>query len=127
MRSSPTPTLAVAAALLALAGVAHAQPDPLLGQRTWMQCRACHALKAGDPVRSGPSLQGMFGRTAATRADFAYSPALKASKIVWSLATLDAFIASPSTVVKGTRMGFAGISDPAKREALIAYLQQEAK
>ena len=44
------------------------------------------------------------------------------SGIVWTPAKLDEFIAKPRAVVPGTSMVFAGISDPAARKALVAYL-----
>ena len=120
----------VAFALLAaaVASSAHAQaPDPALGKRLWMQCRACHAAKPGEPPKAGPSLNGVFGAKAGTKPGFAYSPALKASGITWTDATLDAFIASPAKAVKGNRMGFFGMPDAKNRAALIAFMKVETQ
>lgn len=115
-------------AILATASTAAAQaPDPVLGKRLWMQCRACHASKAGDAPKAGPSLNGIFGAKAGTKTAFAYSPALKASGIVWTDKTLDAFIASPAQAVKGNRMGFFGMPDAKNRAALIAFLKVETQ
>ena len=41
--------------------------------------------------------------------------------------TLDAYIADPQEFIKGNRMAFGGITDPAERADLIAYLEQAAK
>lgn len=116
-------------AVLAGASTAAAQPtdQAALGKRLWMQCRACHASKAGEAPKAGPSLNGIFGAKAGTKTAFAYSPALKASGIVWTDKTMDAFIASPAQTVKGNRMGFFGMPDPKNRAALIAFLKVETR
>jgi cytochrome c len=54
---------------------------------------------------------------------FAYSPAMKAQKGVWTEAELNAFIAKPAAKVPGTRMIYAGQPDAAKRVRLIAWLK----
>jgi cytochrome c len=47
---------------------------------------------------------------------------MKASGVVWDRDTLDRFLARPNDVVPGNRMSFAGVSQPAKRAAIIEYL-----
>jgi len=117
-------------ALLGLAWASPAQPGPAPqpGAQLWLQCRACHSLKAGESDKTGPNLNRVFGARAATlRKDYAYSPALKASGIVWDEATLDAWLRQPAGLVRGNRMAFGGIADPAKRKALIAWLKRETR
>jgi cytochrome c len=127
MRALPL-MLAASTMLSAVASSAAAQtPDAALGKRLWMQCRACHAAKPGEPPKAGPSLNGIFGAKAGTKTTFAYSPALKASGIVWTDATMDAFVASPAKVVKGNRMGYGGMPDAKNRAALIAFMKVETK
>ncbi len=92
------------------------------GQTAWIQCRACHSLEAGAPHKLGPNLFGIIGQPAASRAGFNYSPALKASGLVWDRATLDRWIEKPSAVLKGHRMVFIGIPDAARRAALIDFI-----
>ena len=70
----------------------------------------------------GPSLAGVVGRKAGTLAGFSFSEALKGSGKTWDEATLDAFLTSPMAAVPGTRMTYAGQSDPAKRRDVIDYL-----
>lgn len=119
----------IAAVLLATAGVggtAHAQaaPDPVKGKQQFGQCRVCHNIDAKAPDGLGPNLWGAYGSKAATRrTKFAYSPALKASKLTWDDATLDKWITDPGRLVKGTKMEFIGIARKPVRDNIIAYLK----
>lgn len=85
-------------------------------------CRACHVVKKDAKSGLGPNLFGVVGRPAGSAVGFNYSPALKASKLKWDDATLDAYLASPMKKVPGSRMPIA-TPDPAKRAAIIAYLK----
>lgn len=96
------------------------QGDPKSGEVIYSRCQACHAL-AYD--RTGPRHCGLFGRRAGSVKDFAYSDAMKRSKIVWTEKTLDRFLTNPLAAVPGTAMGYAGIPDRKERAALIAYLK----
>lgn len=114
-----TRSLLLALLPLALAGCGESRPDP---QGAVAGCTSCHSLKPGEPSRAGPNLADVLGRKAGTVPGFAYSPAMKASGVVWDRATLDRFLASPNEVVPGNRMSFAGVSQPAKRAAIVEYL-----
>lgn len=116
-----------ALATLGLPASAHAQAaDAAKGKTLFMRCAICHAVEPGKN-KLGPSLSGMFGRKAGTVPGFTYSPAMKSSKIVWDDKAVDAFIAKPTAVVPGTRMAFPGLSNPADRASLIAYLRSSTK
>jgi len=110
-----------AAIALALAATAPAAQDALRGEQVYARCLACHAL-ASDRV--GPRHCGLFGRLAGSVPGFAYSPAMKNSKIVWDEKTLDLFLAKPLKMVPGTSMTYDGVPDPGERADLIAYLRQ---
>ena len=101
------------------AGAAAAPADVAAGEAVYARCQACHAL-AYD--RTGPRHCGLIGRRAGSVPGYAYSEAMKESKIVWSAATLDRFLANPTVAMPGTTMGYAGVADAKERAALIAYL-----
>jgi cytochrome c len=111
------------ASLLAFGAAAAVQaaPDAVRGEQVYVRCLACHAL-AYDRV--GPRHCGLFGRLAGSVPGFAYSPAMKKSKIVWNEKTLDQFLKSPMKMVPGTAMTYDGVPDPKDRADLIAYLKQ---
>ena len=96
-----------------------AEGNPNAGKKLYQMCSGCHALAQN---KTGPRHCGVIGRPAGTGKDFSYSSAMRQSGIVWDTANLDRFIASPATVVPGTKMNFAGLSDADKRQDLIAYL-----
>jgi cytochrome c len=89
---------------------------------SFAQCKACHAVEPGKHG-IGPSLHGVYGTKAGEIAGFDFSPALKASGLNWDDSTLDKWLTSPMKLVPGTRMSYAGMSDPAKRAELVAYIK----
>lgn len=88
----------------------------------YAQCAACHAVVKGAPHGLGPNLWGIAGTKAGAIPDYGFSPALKASGLVWDEATLDKWLENPRALVPGTKMSFAGISDPAQRKELVSWL-----
>lgn len=116
--------LAALAALSVALGpnAAFAQADTVAeGQRLFQQrCGACHQITT--PRNGvGPNLQGLIGRKAGSVQGYNYSPALKASDVIWSTETLDTFLTNPSVMVRGTRMtqrfGSAG-----ERQTIIEFI-----
>lgn len=93
----------------------------MAGRTAFATCAVCHSAEKGRVV-VGPPLFGVVGRKAGTVPGFSYSKAMAASGITWDTASIDAFITSPQAKVPGTRMPFAGLKDPVKRAAIIAYL-----
>lgn len=109
-----------AAGAIALAAGARAEPaDALPGASLYRaRCGTCHSL---DANRIGPAHRGVFGRMAGTAPGYSYSPALKASGIIWNAANLDQWLRGPQKLVKGSKMYFVmqGASD---RALIIEYL-----
>jgi cytochrome c len=106
------------------AGAGDAAANPTLGASppAFGICRSCHSVEKGQTV-VGPSLFGVYGTRAGDVPGYDFSPALKQSGLVWNDATLDKWLANPVGLVPGTRMGYAGQADPAKRQQIIAYLK----
>jgi cytochrome c len=96
------------------------------GKAVFEQCAACHSLgDAGD--YDGPMLKGVIGRKAASLEDYRYSAAMKRSDVTWDAAALEKYLTDPQAFIPGNRMAFAGISDKAQRDDLIAYLSIAAR
>ena len=87
------------------------------------QCALCHSAQPGDNGGAqGPNLDDVFERHAAGDPQFGYTKALKAANLTWDAATLDRFLASPTTVVPGSAMVVA-IAKDTDRANVIAYFQ----
>lgn len=125
------PMAATGVVALALAGApietAHAQApavaSPARGKILFLRCSSCHAVAANAPAKIGPNLSGVVGRKGGSVPGYRYSAAMKAKAPVWNDANLDAWLTAPAKLVPGTSMAFAGLSNPADRKALIAYLK----
>lgn len=96
--------------------------DVAAGKAAYIQCKVCHALEEGKPGL-GPSLYKVIGKPAGAVAGYSYSAAMKSSGITWTEDKISAYIEKPQTVVPGTKMSFAGYTDPQKRADLIAWLK----
>jgi cytochrome c len=97
--------------------------DPDSGKSVFRsQCALCHATQAGRNM-IGPSLAGVVGRRTGSEAGYSYSVANKNANITWTPGELDRYLQSPRSVIPGTKMPYAGLSDPTKRSDLIAYLE----
>jgi cytochrome c len=69
-----------------------------------------------------PGLWGIVGAPKARADWFAYSKGLRARGGAWTPDELDRFIADPRGFAPGTSKVIAGISDPQKRQAIVAAL-----
>ncbi len=113
--------MAAGALAIAAGAPARAAPDALRGEQVYARCLACHAL-AYDRV--GPRHCGLLGRPAGGVPGFAYSQAMKNSRITWNEKTLDLFLRQPLKTVPGSTMTYDGIADARERADLIAYLKR---
>ena len=119
MRFSALP---LAAIVLLAGGPSLAAGNAAKGAQVFQRCALCHNAEKGGGNGLGPNLFGVAGRKAASLPNFAYSPTLKHSRIVWTDDRLKTWVSGPSRLVPGTRMTFAGLSDKRQIDDLIAYL-----
>jgi cytochrome c len=117
-------TTSLAFAALLAATLPAAAQDIAAGEKSFAKCRACHQIGETAKNSVGPVLNGLIGRPAGTVEGYNYSAANKNSGLTWDEATFSEYIASPATKIKGTKMAFAGIKDPAEVANLVAYLKQ---
>lgn len=123
MKTMKTTLLYVAAASLALVdGSVQADPASNQGRGKMLyesRCIGCHSL---DSNRTGPAHRGVFGRRAGVVPGYDYSPALKASGLVWTKENLDLWLTDPEKLVPGQKMGYS-VPDARDRSDLVAYLK----
>jgi cytochrome c len=98
--------------------------DAAAGEKDFVVCRVCHQIGPTAKNGVGPALNGVVGRKAGTYPGYSYSPANKNSNLTWNEETLEPYLANPQSVVKGTKMTFAGLKDPQKVKDVIAFLKQ---
>jgi cytochrome c len=100
-------------------------PTAAMGAQVFKRCTACHTIDKGGTNGVGPNLHGVFGRPVGSAPGFVYSAAMRAKGGVWDEAALDTYLTAPARAIPGNRMAFAGISEPAERQALILYLAEQ--
>ena len=88
-----------------------------------VRCTACHSV---DYNGIGPAHKNVVGRNAGVVKGYTYSPALKASKLVWNERNLDQWLANPELLVPGQKM-FISTPDADECAALIAYLKSVSR
>lgn len=124
-------TLMIGAALLSIVGVhALAAPTPTptpaqvdSGRRLFARCAGCHDIGPGARNGFGPQLNAVVGRKAGSVAGYAYSPALKASRLVWNEQNLVAFIRDSEKVVPGNKMRFLSFLSEKQAAEIVGYLR----
>lgn len=117
--------LSFTAALAVAVPMAMAEGDPAAGEKVFKKCKACHVIDS-EKNRLGPTLSGVFGRTAGAVEGFQkkYSSAMKEAGIVWDEATLDAYLADPKGYIPKNKMAFPGLKKEDDRANIIAYMKQ---
>jgi cytochrome c len=103
-----------------------ASADPAKGAEVFKKCAACHTINQGGANGIGPNLYATLGEAIAQgKAGFAFSDALKAVGGTWTFDAMNAWLTSPRKFAAGTKMTFAGLSNPQDRANVIAYLNQQ--
>jgi cytochrome c len=99
--------------------------DAAAGEAQFRKCAACHTVNQGGANGLGPNLFGSMGRPVAQSAGFAYSDALRSKGGTWTWDAMSEWLRSPRAFAPGTKMTFAGLSDPQDRANLLAYLNSQ--
>jgi cytochrome c len=114
--------IALASSISVCGSEANAAGDAANGAVLFNRCAVCHQATKGGGNRIGPNLFGIVGSKAGTYPGYSFSPAMKNSGIVWSEATLTKYLISPSNVVPGNKMSFAGFDRSQQAADVAAYL-----
>ncbi|MBW4330189.1 cytochrome c family protein [Stakelama sp. CBK3Z-3] len=102
-----------------------AAADAAAGEKVFNKCTACHTVAQGAANGIGPNLWGTVGEEIGHgKRGFAFSDALASHGGKWTFENLDEWLTSPRKFAAGTKMTFAGLSDPQDRANVILYLNQ---
>ncbi len=99
--------------------------DPAKGAEIFKKCTSCHTIASGGANGIGPNLYGVMGKKHGHIAGFGYSAGMLAMPGVWDWDAMDAWLKSPKKYLTGTKMSFAGLSNPEDRASLIRYLNDQ--
>ena len=103
-----------------------ASADPAAGEQVFKKCTACHNADKGGANALGPNLWGVLGEPVGKGHGFAFSPALAGVGGTWNWDNMSAWLASPKKFAPGTKMTFAGLSNPQDRANVIAFLNSRS-
>jgi cytochrome c len=102
--------------------LASASPQAGQADTAKLGCVACHSFNEGGKAGIGPNLYGVVGSPHGHMVGYDYSSALKAKQGPWTYDELNEWLTKPAAYAPGTKMSFAGISDPKVRADVIDYL-----
>ena len=103
-----------------------ASADAAKGADVFKKCAACHNAEKGGANQMGPNLWGVLGEPIGKGRGFAFTPVLAGKGGNWDWHSLSEWLKSPKAFAPGTKMTFAGISNPQDRANVIAYLNQQS-
>ena len=103
-----------------------AKADAAHGQQVFNKCMACHNADKGGPNQLGPNLWGVLGEPIGQGRGFAFTDALAKKGGTWNWDNLSEWLNSPRTFAPGTKMTFAGLSNPQDRADVIEFLNQHS-
>ena len=98
--------------------------DAARGAASFRKCGACHNADQGGANQLGPNLWGAAGGPIAHHPGFSYSDALTQHSGNWDWESLYQWLKSPRNFAPGTKMTFAGLSDPQERADVLLFLNQ---
>jgi len=117
-------SILLSAALLAGFAFGAQAADVAAGSKIFDKCRQCHQIGEGAKNFYGPNLNGLIDRKAGSVPGYNYSEANKASGKVWTKEALASYLRQPQHDVPKTYMTFAGLTNQADIDNVIAYIAQ---
>jgi cytochrome c len=102
-----------------------ATADVAKGEAVFKKCAACHNADPGGANALGPALFGTMGKPLAAHPGFPYSDALKGVGGTWDWDKMSTWLANPKKFAPGTKMTFAGLSNPQDRADLMLWLNSK--
>jgi cytochrome c len=103
-----------------------AKADVAKGQQIFNKCMACHNADKGGANQVGPNLWDVIGEPIGQGKGFAFSDALAKKGGNWDWDKLGQWLNSPKAFAPGTKMNFAGLSNPQDRADVIAFLNSHS-
>ena len=103
-----------------------AKADLAKGQQVFNKCAACHNAEKGGANQLGPNLWDVIGEPIGQGKGFAFSDALSKKGGTWNWDNLSQWLTSPKAFAPGTKMTFAGLSNPQDRADVIAFLNSHS-
>jgi cytochrome c len=103
-----------------------AKADPAKGQQVFNKCAACHNADKGGANQLGPNLWDVIGEPIGQGKGFAFSDALSKKGGTWNWDNLAQWLSSPKAFAPGTKMTFAGLSNPQDKADVIAFLNSHS-
>ena len=100
--------------------------DAAKGAEVFKKCSACHTINQGGANGIGPNLYGTMGEAVAQgKGGYPFSDALKKVGGTWDFDKMSLWLSSPRKLAPGTKMTFAGLSNPQDRANVIVYLNSQ--
>jgi cytochrome c len=99
-----------------------ASADPAAGEQVFKKCTACHNADQGGANALGPNLWDVLGEPVGKGKGFPFTSALSGVGGTWNWDNMSEWLKSPKKFAPGTKMTFAGLSNPQDRANVIAFL-----
>jgi cytochrome c len=101
-----------------------AKADPKRGEQLVKVCVQCHTFNKGGANKIGPNLWDISEEKMAAVPGYQFSTAMEAHKDdKWDPDKLNQWLWKPQSLIKGTKMTFAGMPKAEDRADVIAYLE----
>jgi cytochrome c len=100
-----------------------AKADPKKGEQLAKVCTQCHTFDKGGANKIGPNLWDVTEENMAAVPNYQFSSAMETHKNEkWDADKLNQWLWKPQSLIKGTKMTFAGMPKAEDRADVIAYL-----